>query len=456
MARIGNGDLIVVVPGILGSTLYRDGRQTWGYRNISWNLYRLTARLTEDLSLPPEAFADPALGCDDGTQVRGVLKTLGIVPGFLTIDGYDKLLRRLRARFRDDHHTIIEFPYDWRQSNEYTARRLQTVVEPILERRRQIHPDAGIVFFCHSMGGLVARFYAECLDTRKLTRRIITIGTPYSGAAKALGVLANGYAPLGSWRIRLGELARSLPSVAELLPMYACVGPSVHALAPLVSEPVPGLPDICLERGLRFHRRIEEAIAANGNARPSYHAILSHRQTTETWASITDDGSTILHAPSNFEERGDGTVPRCSATPPEWADDSNALFVAGRHAALQQQNSVIIQAEGIVTTRRRPMAAMDEIAVDADLHIEPGGAWEVRAESIEGSDRLVLFVTVTDPDDGRVGVSRSLRPEGDSRYSARIPIAGPGVFRWTVHTAPTAATPVDPVSDVLLCTDEEV
>jgi len=42
------------------------------------------------------------------------------------------------------------------------------------------------------MGGLVARYYLEALDGWRNTRALITFGTPYSGAMKALDLVANG------------------------------------------------------------------------------------------------------------------------------------------------------------------------------------------------------------------------------------------------------------------------
>ncbi|MFD3442741.1 esterase/lipase family protein [Streptomyces sp. NPDC058685] len=447
-------DLVVVLPGILGSTLSRGPRQIWGYRSVS-RLHRLSDRLTQDLALPAQAFTAAERGFDDGAHATGTLRTLGIIPGFLSIDGYDRLVNRLRRELAHlGHGSIIEFPYDWRQSNAFTASRLKAAVEPLLRHRRRQHPEAKLVFVAHSMGGLVARYYAECLDTDKLTRRIITIGTPFLGAAKALAALANGYTSLGPRRFDFGELVRSLPSVAELLPMYDCVGLTPDTLRPLAAATVPGLPVVCQDHALRFHQRIREAVVANGDERPTYHALLSHRQKTATWVSVAENDEVLVHSPQELSQGGDGTVPRCSAAPPEWNDDSGSVFVSGRHASLQQQPHVLIQVHGIVTARpRRPMAVMDEIAVEADPWVAPGEPWTVRAESVEGSNGLVLTVTVSDPASNEVVGHAPLRAQGDGKHTASLRIARPGAFRWTVQTVTTAATPVEPVSDALLCVD---
>jgi pimeloyl-ACP methyl ester carboxylesterase len=460
MARIANGDLVVVIPGILGSVLTRAGRQTWGYRQVFRSPRHLTARLTDDLAFETNAFADPHHGTDDGTVATGMLTTLGIIPGFWTIDGYDELLTNLRVRFLTDRDAIGEFPYDWRQSNEYTARRLQRYVEPALDARRRAHPEARLVLIGHSMGGLVARYYAECLDTRKLTRRVVTIGTPYLGAAKALSVLANGHVELAGRRIDLGDLVRFLPSVAELLPLYPSWGTTPARLAALgtPAATVPGLPYECLARALAFHRRIRESITANGDQRPVYHALASHRQDTDTWAGPSTFGRVAAHCMTDFEDGGDGTVPRCSAVPPEWTDDAAAVYLPGRHAGLQQQRETLVQLHGILTAKARvPQAAACEIAVDAAPHTVTGEGWVVRARSVEGSNSLVLTAMVHDLDAGDVRpvAEEPLRPCGEGRYEATLRLREPGTYRWTVRTEPVAATPLDPVSDVVLCTPEE-
>ncbi|WP_030899105.1 MULTISPECIES: esterase/lipase family protein [unclassified Streptomyces] len=455
MGGIAHGDLVVVIPGILGSTLERGERQTWGYRQVFRNVHRLSSRLTEDLSLDPGVFQHPAEGWDDGTRVTGVLTTLGMFPGLVAVNGYDDLMRWLVKRFPDDRDGIHAFPYDWRQSNEYTARRLARFLRPLLGRRRRDYPQARVILIGHSMGGLVARYYAECLDARRDTRRVITIGTPYRGSVNALTLLANGFARLGPVKCDLGDLARSLPSVAELLPVYDCVGTSADRLsAPGTPLAVPGLTDAALARSRSFHRKIAEAVAA-GVERPSYHPLLSHWQTTDLWALVNGVDEIRGQPSTDFDDGGDGTVPRCSAVPPEWPDDSHGIHVAGKHAALQQQRETLVQLTGILTARpRRPQAAVDGISVTAESLVEPGRFWDVAARSVEGSDSLVLTLTVTDPARGdSAPVARvPLRPQGGGQYAGRALVPDPGLYRWTIHTELTAMTPVESVTDVLLCT----
>ena len=152
-------------------------------------------------------------------------------------------------------------------------------------------------------------------------------------------------------------------------------------------------------------------------------------------------------------------MPRCSAVPPEWVDDASVTFLAGKHAALQQQRETLNQLHGILTARSQvPQAAMDEIAVDALTHTTTREEWTVRAHSVEGSDSLVLTLLVEDvgSDAGATLVTEMpVRPRGDGSYLAELRLSEPGAYRWTVRTSPAAATPIDHISDVLLCTTEE-
>ena len=100
------------------------------------------------------------------------------------------------------------------------------IIEPALQQwRDQGGPcaDARVVFVCHSMGGLIARWYIERCSGAEITRKLITLGTPYRGAARSLGQLINGASPgLGPFRFDLTRFARSMPSLHQLLPEYAC------------------------------------------------------------------------------------------------------------------------------------------------------------------------------------------------------------------------------------------
>ena len=195
------------------------------------------SRRSQDRSRPSSCPQD--IGDDDpcdGVEPAALMPDRHVLPGIWTpVKGYDRLLTRLRSLgYRDIDRrpgtppgNLLPVAYDWRLSYRHTGPWLGAVVEPALERwRAQGGPyaDAQLVFVCHSMGGLVARWYIEHCGGATITRKLVTLGTPYRGAAKALEQLVNGvHRGIGSLAIDLSKFARSLPSLHQLLPEYACI-----------------------------------------------------------------------------------------------------------------------------------------------------------------------------------------------------------------------------------------
>jgi pimeloyl-ACP methyl ester carboxylesterase len=186
------GDVVVLLPGILGSVLERDGKEVWAPTpgaalRALWSLGRSLTGLRLD--------SDP-LDVDDvdGVVATRLMPDVHIIPGLWGIDGYSSISAMITGTFDVvPGQTFIPFPYDWRRDNRVAARQLAAVALPALRRQRQDNPDAKLVLIGHSMGGLVARYFLECLDGWKDTRMLITFGTPYRGSLNAVGFLANGF-----------------------------------------------------------------------------------------------------------------------------------------------------------------------------------------------------------------------------------------------------------------------
>src|SRR6185503_9065345 len=111
------------------------------------------------------------------------------------IDGYSRIRRYLIEQLGlVEGKNYREFPYDWRRDNRASAKRLESQAMSWLTawRRDSGAPDARLVLIGHSMGGLVSRYFVECLGGWKATRTVITLGTPHRGSLNAVNFLVHG------------------------------------------------------------------------------------------------------------------------------------------------------------------------------------------------------------------------------------------------------------------------
>ena len=214
-------DLVICVPGITGSVLRRDGRDVW---NVSggalMNALRTLGRSIDDLKLEGDPPDVDDLG--DGITAPAMIRDVHLIPGIWKIDGYTRMLRYIEETFDvTPGRNLFEFPYDWRRDNRVAARRLQQQADAWLTSWRDSSgaADAKLVLVGHSMGGLISRYFLECLDGWRDTRTLVTFGTPYRGSLNALGTLSNGM-KIGF--LDLTDVARSFTAIYQLLPTYPC------------------------------------------------------------------------------------------------------------------------------------------------------------------------------------------------------------------------------------------
>jgi hypothetical protein len=375
-----------------------------------------------------------------------------MIPTFWKADGYGRLLDRLSSRFTltpatENSGNLVEFPYDWRLSNQFNGQRLADVVVPHLERwRRQAqNHDAKLIFICHSMGGLVTRWFLEMLGGREVTRTLITIGTPYSGSLNALSALVNGiFLGLGPLGIAVDELVRSFPSVYQLLPMYPCLDLGDGQLRELSGIDLPNVGAANVSEALAFHERISDSVEKS----PRYQtfAIKGVDQPTAQSALLRGGKAEALRSHKGTDYAGDGTVPRPSSHPPEWSDDSASVFVPQKHAMLQSTDSILTQVFGILTGHLGRFMGGARIGVDIPDIVQLGRPLPIDAISKDGDPTLPLHVVCEGEDGQAFGSPKLMRPMGDGRYLATIDGLPEGAWRLTVRTA-TPARQVEPVTD---------
>jgi hypothetical protein len=221
-------DVIVLLPGITGSVLSKDGKDLWAISKGSV----LAALMSLGKNLDQLILADDPIDVDDlgdGVTAPRLISDAHLIPGFWKIDGYTRVLETIQAGFDTRlGENLFEFPYDWRRGNQVAARKLARQSHEWLKNWRQSSgaQDAKLILVGHSMGGLVARYFIECLDGWRDTRMLVTFGTPYRGSLNAVNFLANGMEKkIGPISVDLSKMLRSFTSVYQLLPIYPCFDP---------------------------------------------------------------------------------------------------------------------------------------------------------------------------------------------------------------------------------------
>ncbi len=452
-------NVVVVLPGILGSTLTRDGSEVWGtgLGTITSTLLSLGKNFRQ-LKLPS------GIGHDDprdGINAGQLMPSTTLVPGFWNlIDGYSELVRKMEVQLSLRRSTVenagnlIEFAYDWRLSNQLNGRRLADRVIPELERWRKEtgYVDAKLVFVCHSMGGLIARWFIEVLGGAELTERLITIGTPHRGSINALDSLANGFAPgIGAMRVNLDSVLRSFPSVYQLLPTYNCVDIGQGKLVALSAIEIPNISSNSIKEAFEFHSRITEGTTANKAY--DIHALKGVTQPTSQSARLSHNQIQAIRDYKGENKGGDGTVPRPSAHPQEWEDETRSLFYGQSHGALQNNSDTIRQVCGILSGNLGSFMGGARIGVDMPDMFAVGQNLKVTAFSEDEDPTLPLKVNITnEQNSGTIDVL--MRSIGDGVYSGTISDLSAGAYRVTVRSA-SPQRPVDEVTNITLAWDKK-
>lgn len=453
MSRRPMRDVVVVVPGIMGSVLERDGKDVWALSPSALLRAARTGLGSLDRLTLPEV-DDPELDDLDGVRATRLFDSVHLVPGFWKIHGYSDLRRWLHQEFALDETSYLEVPYDWRRDIRASARRLAEMIRPVLERRRRHDPEARLILLCHSLGGLVARHFVECLDGWRDTRWLVTFGTPFRGSLNAVRFLTDGYRA-GPLRIgALDGLLRSLTSVYQLLPTYACIDVDGELLRVGEGAPLPNIDPLRAKAALEVHGEMRDAAAARRDDR-AYRSspyrcrpMVGISQPTLESAVVGDGSIRFLRTFDGTSDLGDGTVPRPSAVPHELETRGVSLYAAQKHSHLQNAEAVRLGLLGILTENQtRWQRYRDQTAPPGELSLDVADLFEpdepvtvTAAASVDGAS---LTVRVQDAEGGSAVISSEV-PSGDAGEPRRVelPPLPPGTYEVTVD-AGGAADPVD-------------
>jgi hypothetical protein len=486
-------DLIVILPGILGSVLQKDGRDLWAVSGQAiWNILRTGGNAVGDLKVQQD---DPdAENLDDGIRATHLVENVSIIPGLMKIDGYTDATRTIVNNFSnvtqgdiyndpdDRAANFYHFPYDWRRDNQVAAKILKRLLDRRLKcwREHSGNPNAKVILLAHSMGGLISRYYLEVLGGWTDCKALFTFGTPYRGSVKAVDFLANGYKEAF---IDLTQVLRSMTSVYQLLPRYKAlkIGNEFYRIA---ESPVdlPNIDRAKAQAALNFYNTIDDAADVNQH-NPTYRRsfvtcpIVGVIQPTQQSAELIDGRLTtsgilptwLLDRPNVSD--GDGTVPQVSATPVQMGDLemlSMVDYIAESHGALQNQPDTLLNLlkrieaaqtasledvrGGVEGVGSRGIRGLKGIGLDLDDLYRIDEPITMRAK-ISGSAAVnALMAEITCVSEQRPAIDRNFTLEDGTWVMATDNLAA-GVYRVTVKTDHPSEDAPNPVHNLFTVAD---
>jgi pimeloyl-ACP methyl ester carboxylesterase len=465
MAKRAMRDVVVVLPGITGSVLQKDGKDVWNVTGGSVLRALLSlGQNVKDLALTEDPPDVDDLG--DGVTASKVMRDIHLIPGLWKIDGYSKTLKYVTDTFDVvPGENFFEFPYDWRRDNRVAARKLAKDAQGWLAawREKSGAADAKLILVGHSMGGIVSRYYLECLDGWRDTRVLVTFGTPYSGSLNSVGTLVNGLKKkIGPVGIDLSGLVRSLTAVYQLLPTYACYDGGDGKLVGVSEATIPHVDQQKAKAAAEFHDEIRNAVKAHEQEdeyrenRYDIRPVVGILQPTFQSARAAGAGVQLIRTYDGEDQGGDGTVPRISATPVELEREANAMFASERHASLQNEDGVLVQLRGVMSGLDIDFPGFRDAFPTIGLGLELDDAYQtdepvpVRVHP-EEEPAESLLVQVRDAETNEEVARETLTPADDGWHEAELRPLQEGAYRLTAF----GSGRVEPVTDLFVVLGED-
>ncbi|MGW6884663.1 lipase/acyltransferase domain-containing protein [Streptomyces goshikiensis] len=454
-ARLRFDDLIVVLPGIGGSTLHRGGAPVWKPPLALGGALRPFGHALEQLAGDHRLLDDP--GYEDGIVASGLIGAPVTIPGLTKLNQYRRLRSRLLGCFdlvQGDSNVdgrpanYFEFPYDWRRDNRVSAERLKALVDRELPKWEAALPYGRprTVLLGHSMGGLVAKYYLDVLGGWEHCRTLITFGTPFRGSLAALDVLAGGVRALGTTLDTVSAVVGEFTSVHQLLPRYPVLvdrrpGARPDAGARHVhGSPVP-LGALDLGRAKAAYKDFHRPMDGKGTGPVSVVPVVGYGHPTLQTAVLDRKGLLITEEPAALDESqqwlgtGDRTVPAVSAIPVELSGTATWAWENATHSTIHATDAVL---DRLVRTLALPGSGLRNLqGPDADV---PGTAFPagpdplalaLHVDDVYAADQPVVL-TCRSPETATEGEPPvlSLSPPGGAVRT--VFDADDGTARWTV------------------------
>ena len=475
-------DLLIFLPGIMGSSLRLDNADLWAVSGQSvWQFFKTAPHLgqrLQALKVCDDDYQRTDLG--DGITVGEVIMGDALVAPLLRIGGYRPMIERIVHDFDGvvtgsvhaprDNANFFPFPYDWRRDNRASALQLKAFIDRQLPKWRTHSgaKDAKVILIAHSMGGLVSRYYLEALGGWRACRLLLTIATPHRGSLDAVDTLANGIKFFPS----LTRVTRELTSIYQLLPIYEAI--TVDGAQARVAE-ISALLGIDQGRAqsaredfhLEIYRRAKENRAA-GQSQLTIPWVGVHQDTFQS--ALVENGRVMLsyQLPPIVDvafDGGDGTVPRVSAVPADFTkqeEDELTRYSAQQHGWITNNEMTLtplieslhtIVSPGSQNVLGRESDRKPAINLCADPVFGPGQPVVLNLAVAKTEHTLTLEARLEPTTLGAKTITSKVDVQPGERMLLNFPDVPPGLYRVTVRSRGAKGLAPDPVQSLIELVD---
>ena len=384
----------MLVPGIMGTSLFLDGEQIW----------------------PPSAW-DVVTGYDDIDALMSDDVEVGDIIVKASIKSiYKTLLDDLAVcgySVGGVERRLVLHPYDWRRSNELAASQL---IDRLDEEVGAAGLPDDVTLVGHSMGGLVLRRVLEGGEAAAKAwfpqlRRLITLGTPHKGAPLAMWRMTGHEKVLG---VRPHDIAR-LGADPRFAAMYELAGPPGTAF--VVDEPMRGNVPAAIDR---FDGDLVAALnltPANVSAANDFwsHLDLARRPPAVAYFFVGGSAHDTLTTCATdrlalrdivTDDGGDGTVPIASSI----VQAIPHAFSRKDHVRIFEDRDV---REALFVFLDAPLGARPQVVAEGEAVGEPDRiGLSVNKEVYEVGEPIQLVVSYAHPVDAPIeSIAIELVPE---------------------------------------------
>jgi len=191
---------IILIPGIQGTKLFNTNEKDF---NVVWSGLKKNFSNIQKLALKKDGTSDKEI---EIVIERADVENLA----------YSEIINYLRSL----GYRVYIFGYDWRKSNIESAEKLHSFIEKLKDKLGNVD---SFNFVTHSMGALVLSSYFKSLTEEKIKKvvdKVVFTVPPFLGSAEATFNLVVGKSRLFNSSDDFRKIARTFPSIYELLPVY--------------------------------------------------------------------------------------------------------------------------------------------------------------------------------------------------------------------------------------------